>query len=102
MDELFDGLSRKLASTISRRSALGTLVAAFFLGEGCTLPTDVSGSDGSCSCTDPTWGCCVRHGKCCDPRFPHHCQNTGRCYEFFTGAQAACGNDYEICGAQIG
>ena len=100
MDKLFDRLSRKLARTMSRRSALGALFAAFVLGEGCTLPTDGSDSD-SCTCTDPTWGCCVRHGICCPPEAPHHCQNTGTCYEFFTGAQAACGNDYEICGAQV-
>ena len=102
MDELFDGLSRKLASTMSRRSALGALFAAFVLGEGCISPTDSSGSGDSCSCDDPTWGCCVRHGKCCPPEAPHHCQNTSRCYQFFTGAQAACGNDYEICGGQVG
>jgi len=100
MDELFDRLSRKLASTMSRRSALGALFATLVVGEACESP--FGGSNETCLCPDPTWGCCVRGGVCCDSRLPHHCQNTRRCYEFFTEAQAACGNDYEICGAQTG
>ena len=99
MDEFFDRVSRRLASTMSRRSAMGTLFATFVLGEACTSATD-GGSD-SCSCDNATHGCCVQHEVCCPAEFPHHCQNTGTCYEFFTGAQAACGNEYEICGAQV-
>jgi hypothetical protein len=101
MDEFFDDLSRKLASTVSRRSALRAFLAALFLGEGC-VPSPTGSPSNDCNCSAPKTACCVRHNRCCDPKFPHHCQNTGRCYQFFNDAQNACGTSYEICGGPVG
>ena len=104
MDEFFDSLSRRLASTLSRRSALGSFLASVVLAGSCfedlTGPNEGNSSN-DCRC-EPGYACCVRHQKCCKPTAPHHCENTRTCYQFFTGAQAACGNSYEICGGPVG
>jgi hypothetical protein len=59
-------------------------------------------STGGCNCSPPNSACCVAHHKCCDPAYPHHCAETSKCYKYFTDAQQACGNNYEICGGPVG
>ena len=85
------GLGLTLPFTVA--AALLTLVAC--------LPANPMATDG-CNCSPPKTACCVNHRRCCDPAFPHHCAETGRCYKFFTDAQRGCGNNYEICGGPVG
>jgi len=73
---------------------LAACVTLLALSACTTSPTGA----GSCNCKPPNTACCVNHNKCCDPQYPHHCNETGKCYMYFTDAQQACGNNYEICG----
>lgn len=82
---------------------IATLGVATITGTTNTQTVTSTGGGSTNPCTNPpktAW--CVNHKKCCNPEFPHHCENTHKCYQYFTDAQAACGNSYEICGGPIG
>ena len=76
--------------------------ALLMMGQDCPGPGTNPLSNDGCNCKPPETECCVAHRKCCKPEFPHHCQETRKCYKYFTDAQAACGNNYELCGSPIG
>jgi hypothetical protein len=107
MNDLFDNLSRRAATGVSRRSALGTVILGLLgltVGAGCReYPDDYSDNDptgpgpSKSPCSAPKSAYCEAHKACCDPSFPHHCANNNTCYKYFTDAQKACGNSYEIC-----
>ena len=94
-DKSFDGLTRKMANGISRRSALGVLFATVFLGEGCDAdPVEVD----LCQCADEDFLCCSDHDTCCPPGFPHHCANSSDCYSDLERALNECnGPSVETC-----
>ena len=55
----------------------------------------------SCPAADPGDALCgYFNGYCryCDTKYPHYCPSNNTCYEYFTGAQKACGNSYVVCG----
>lgn len=55
----------------------------------------------SCPAADPGDALCgYFNGYCryCDTKYPHYCPSNNTCYQYFTGAQEACGNSYVICG----
>lgn len=58
----------------------------------------------SCPSADPGEALCgYFNGYCryCDTRYPHYCPSNNTCYQYFTGAQEACGNSYVICGGPV-
>ena len=88
------GSGRSLTLLVTVGAALLTL------GNACPT-TNPLAADG-CNCKPPETACCVSHNRCCKPEFPHHCAETSKCYKYFTDAQAACGNNYELCGGPVG
>ncbi|MBD1547463.1 hypothetical protein [Roseibium aggregatum] len=58
----------------------------------------------SCPSADPGEALCgYFNGYCryCDTKYPHYCPSNNTCYQYFTGAQEACGNSYVICGGPV-
>ena len=88
------------------QSGILALVPAVVVSNQCSVNTD-SGRDNlvqlaqSCPAPDAGQGFCGEYGgSCwyCDADTPHFCPGSKKCYQYFTGAQADCGNNYVICG----
>lgn len=101
MGEQFDRIARSVANGWGRRGFLEGLTAAvavLVFGDSCKRePTAPNKACTNCCKQYPNYNCCEKSNSCCPADYPHLCPNGTSCYKYFTDAQKACGNNYEIC-----